>query len=267
MACVHKIDIIPHYSKEVCFGKQKICETGGKNLDTIKLMNGSAWMFAALLIVMVVIQSLLFLRMALRFNKKHEVLTNEEVKLAVRTGSIAAIGPALSTITVALSLIAMVGSGVTFMRCGVIGAPAWELFMASTASSAAGVEFGSPEFTPAIFTLCIFGMTWASAPYFINTIITLKPLDSVANKAASSKNSRSFLPYLSAGAMAGLLGCSIMDYLTSIPSCAAIVVSGLVGYAVSTIAKKTNNSFLASLNMALGMIAAMFVGQLLTTIM
>ena len=161
-------------------------------METIKLMNGSAWVFAGILILMVIIQALLFLRMALSFNKKHKVLTGEEVNQAVRTGAIAAVGPALSTITVALSLIAMVGSGVTFMRCGVIGAPAWELFMASTSSAAAGVEFGSPEFTPAIFTLCIFGMTWASAPYFINTIITLKPLDAMANKASQSNGSRSF---------------------------------------------------------------------------
>lgn len=230
-------------------------------------MNGSAWVFAGILILMVIIQALLFLRMALRFNKKHGVLTGEEVNLAVRTGAIAAVGPALSTITIALSLIAMVGSGVTFMRCGVIGAPAWELFMASTSSQAAGVEFGSAEFTPAIFTLCIFGMTWASAPYFINTIITLKPLDAMADKASKSTGSRSFLPYLSSGAMAGLLGCSIMDYLGSVPSFAALCVSGIVGYIVSTVAKKTKNNFLASLNMALGMIAAMIVGQALTMMM
>lgn len=236
-------------------------------METIKLMNGTAWMFAGLLILMVIIQSLLFLRMALNFNKKHNVLSSEEVNQAVRTGAIAAVGPALSTITVALSLIAMVGSGVTFMRCGVIGAPAWELFMATTSSTAAGVEFGSPEFTPAIFTLCIFGMTWASAPYFINTIITLKPLDAMADKASKSNGSRSFTSYLSVSAMAGILGSSIMDYFGSAASIGALFSAGIVGYLVSKVAKKTGNNVLASMNLAIGMIAAMVVGQCITMIM
>ena len=42
------------------------------------------------------------------------------------------------------------------MRCGVIGAPGWELLMANIASSTAGVTLGGEGFTEAIFTFAIF---------------------------------------------------------------------------------------------------------------
>ena len=155
-------------------------------MEAIKNMNGTVWVFAAILIGMVIVQALLFLRLALNMNKKTNAVSKEEISQAVKTGAVSAIGPAFSTLTIALSLIVMVGSGVTFMRCGVIGAPAWELMMAQFSAGAAGVEFGSAEFTESIFTLCIFGMTLASAPYFINTIITLKPLDKVVAKSAEA---------------------------------------------------------------------------------
>lgn len=235
-------------------------------MDVIKQMNGTVWVFAALLVGMVVVQSLLFLRLALNFNKKNKVLTDDEVKQAVKTGAVSAVGPAFSTLTIAISLIAMVGSGVTFMRCGVIGAPAWELMMAGICTSTVGVEFGSPEFTTGIFTLCIFGMTLASAPYFINTILTLKPLDKAA-ETQKKKAGRSFLPYMSNGAMMALLGYMAFDYLSTVAGCIAAITAGVVTLIIDKIAKKTGNNTLASFGMAIAMVCAMIVGQVLTMIM
>ncbi len=105
-------------------------------MEAIKNMNGTVWVFAAILIGMVIVQALLFLRLALNMNKKTNAVSKEEISQAVKTGAVSAIGPAFSTLTIALSLIVMVGSGVTFMRCGVIGAPAWELMMAQFSAGA-----------------------------------------------------------------------------------------------------------------------------------
>ena len=79
----------------------------------------------------VLIQSGMFLRLALKMNKKTNAVSKEELSQAYKTGAVSAIGPVFSTLTIALSLIVMVGSGVTFMRCGVIGAPSYELSMAN----------------------------------------------------------------------------------------------------------------------------------------
>lgn len=240
-------------------------------MDVIKNMNGTVWVFAALLIGMVLIQSGMFLRLALKMNKKTNAVSKEELSQAYKTGAVSAIGPAFSTLTIALSLIVMVGSGVTFMRCGVIGAPSYELFIANISAQAAGVEFGSADFTEAIFTLCIFGMIFASAPYFINTIITLKPLDMAILKgeknAESGPKKKSFIPYLANSAMGGILGCSLLDCFKTVPGGVAFVVAALVMIGISSYAKKIKNNTLGSFAMDIAMLCAMFVGQLLTNVM
>ena len=115
--------------------------------DVISKMNGEVWVFAAILILFVCVQALLFLRLALRFNKKNQLVSKQEISQSAKTGFVSVFGPSISTIVVALSLITMVGSGATFMRCGVIGAPAWELLMANTAAESAGVTLGTAEVT------------------------------------------------------------------------------------------------------------------------
>lgn len=234
--------------------------------DTVSSMNGTLWIFAALLIGMVLIQTSIFVRMALKFNKKNKVVTDAEIKSAIKAGSVSVIGPAISGSIVALSLIVLVGSAVTYMRCGVIGAPAWELFMAGIAVQAAGAEFGTDSFTPAIFVLAIFGMTFASAPYFLNTIITLKPLDKAVEKARSKKNEITFIPYLANAAMMGLIGYSIFGYLSSPASVACLISSCLVSYAVISYVAKSGKRGLADWNMIISMAIGMGVGQIVSTL-
>lgn len=235
-------------------------------MEAIQSMNGTIWIFAIILIALVLVQSFLFLRLALRFNKKHQLVTDSEIKDAVRIGGVAAVGPSLSSIVVALSLIALVGSGTTFMRCGVIGSPGWELFMANIAASAAGVTFDSPEFTEAVFTFCIFCMVLASAPYFLNTIIMLKPLDAMVGKSKAQKKKISFMPYLATSAMFGLLTYIIMDYLSSTASAVAIA-GAVIGYLLfDKLAKKLDNAALGSFSLAIGMICGMAAGQICSSL-
>ena len=224
-------------------------------MEAIKNMNGTLWIFAIILICLVLAQSFLFLRLAMRFNRKHKLVSDEEVKEAVSTGAVAAIGPSVNSIVIALSLIAMVGSATTFMRCGVIGAPGWELLMANIASSTAGVTLGGEGFTEAIFTFAIFCMV-------LNTMIMLKPLDNMVEKSKAKKAKVSFMPYLSNSAMFGLLGYSVMSNLNSISSVAAVLASGVAYALFDKLAKKLDNSMLGSFSMAVAMIFGMLFGQI-----
>ena len=180
---------------------------------------------------------------------------------------IAAIGPSFASIVVALSLIAMVGPAATFMRCGVIGAPVWELYMANIASTAAGVQIGGEGFTESIFTFCLFCMVLGSAPYFINTMLMLKPMDALLEKSKEKKQHISFMPYLSTSAMFGLLGYSVCDYFSKTASIVAAIGAGISYYVVEKISKKTNNSFLSSMGLGIAMLFGMLFGQVFTILM
>lgn len=117
-------------------------------MDAVKSLNGEMWIFASLLIAVVILQAVLFLRLALRVNKKHQYFTREEIGHFLKMGSLSVLGPAFSV--VAISLIAMVGIGLTFMRVGVIGAASYEMMIATTAAETIGVPFGSPEFSESV---------------------------------------------------------------------------------------------------------------------
>ncbi len=237
--------------------------------EIIKSMNPTLWIFSGLLIGWVFVQAGLFLRLALKFNKKNNLVTKDELKQSFTTGFVSVAGPSISVIVTAISLVAMVGSAVTFMRCGVIGAPMWELMMAEYSAQSAGVAFGGEGFTESIFVLCIFGMTFASAPYFINTMITLKPLDTAVVKsqasAAKGEKKESFIPILGNAAMMGIMGYSIFDYFTVVDKTAAFASAILASLVLGKLSKKFK--WLATWNMAIAMIVGMFVGQLVTTIM
>lgn len=235
-------------------------------MEAVKNMNGTIWVFAGLLVGMVVVQALLFLRLALRYNKEQKVLTKDEIRLATQTGLITGFGNSFGTLPVVLSLIVLVGSGTAFMRCGVIGAAPFELMMASLTAQAAGVEFGTPEFTEGIFTLCIFGMAFASAPYAVNTILTLKPLDKAVSLGVKSQK-RSFVPYMSNAAMAAILVCLLMDRFTSVAGIAAAVAACVATLAVQAIVKRTGNKTLGGFTIAIAMVCAMIVGQTVVVLM
>ena len=57
-------------------------------MEAIKNMNGTLWIFAIILICLVLAQSFLFLRLAMRFNRKHKLVSDEEVNEAVSTGAV-----------------------------------------------------------------------------------------------------------------------------------------------------------------------------------
>ena len=90
-------------------------------METINIVNSTVWLFALVLIGFVLVQATVFLNKALKFNKEHNVLTKEEINLSVRTGIFSIIGPAFSVMIAALSLMAIMGSGTSLMRIGVIG--------------------------------------------------------------------------------------------------------------------------------------------------
>lgn len=178
-------------------------------------VNDISWFFCSLIIALVVFQAILFLRNALQFNKLHHVLSEPEVKSVMQIGVISAIGPACSIIIVALGLMRMVGPAITFMRVGVIGSASWETQMAGIAAQTLGVEFGTPQITESVMTLCIFAMTMGSAPYILNTIFTVKTMDKAMIKASGNKHS--FMPTFSLAA-----AIALMTYMTANSSVRAL---------------------------------------------
>ncbi|NLD16944.1 MAG: DUF5058 family protein [Tissierellia bacterium] len=225
-------------------------------MDTIKQVNGIVWVFAAILISFVLVQATVFMKKALDFNKKHEVLTSEEVKLSMRTGIFSIIGPAFSVMIAAISLMALMGPAATFMRIGVIGSANYEIMLAGIAAETIGVELGSAEMTAAIFVLALFAMILGSAPYFINCFITLKPMEKALEKGKDQVNSFTKIVGLIAS-VALMTYFAVDNARKGIVELLVIIVSGAVCLAVSMIADKTGKKWLYEWLLAIGLIAGL----------
>ena len=85
----------------------------------------------------------MFIRNALMFNKKHRVLSEDEVRSVMKIGCVSAIAPACSIIVVALGLVSLIGPVLSFMRVGVIGSAAYETQMAEIAGIHIGRDTGN----------------------------------------------------------------------------------------------------------------------------
>lgn len=68
--------------------------------DAVKQLTSALWPFAIILIGFVILQASAFLKSALSFNKKYNVLTQAEINGAFRTGAISAVGPAFTVVVI-----------------------------------------------------------------------------------------------------------------------------------------------------------------------
>lgn len=229
--------------------------------DVIKNVNSVILPFAVVLILFVVVQASLFLAHALKFNKKHELFTREEVKNAMKSSVIGSIGPSFSIIVVVLAMISIIGPAVTWMRSGVIGAADFELWMADIVATSLDVQLGGPDVTESLFTVAIFGMVLGSAPWMLHLLLTCKPLDKAVIKSSSKK--RSFIPLLGFSAELGMMAYWALENGTKgVPQTTGIVTSLIAGAAVVIYCKRGNHPKLS--NWILGI--AMIVGMTCSTI-
>ena len=170
-----------------------------------------------------------------------------------------------SVVVVAISLIAMVGSGLTFMRVGVIGAAGYEMMIATTAAETIGVQFNTPEFNESVLVLCGFGMAFASIPYFISTPIELMIMDKAAAKAGGkAKDKPSFIPYLGKAAMMGLMGSFAVSYLASPINWVAFLTAAAVVILIIKRVAKTGKKGLMDWCITIAMLCGMTVAQIVS---
>lgn len=229
--------------------------------EAVRIMTAKVWPFAIVLIAFVIFQAVTFLRMATKFNSKHHVLSDADMRASISTGALSVIGPAFSVIVIALSLVAILGPAITFMRVGVIGSASYELNLANVAAESMNVVLGSPEFSEAMIVVAMFGMVLGSAPYFINCFLTLEPMDKALTKPKTNKES--FTPLIGFASSIGLIGRSALQNAVKLGApLVAIIASGIVTYLLRVIIKKTGASWLNSWILAICLIVGMAAGSI-----
>lgn len=155
--------------------------------QVLQIANGPVlWLFATLVIGVVVVQSLLYLRMTLDFSDRYAILTPEERRIVYKTAAINSVGPAIAIFFVAVSLMAMVGGPVTLMRVGVIGSAVFEFLAADQGAKALGAKLGADSYTLQALTASVWVMTLGGMGWLLSAFLLTKGLDRAQNKMSVS---------------------------------------------------------------------------------
>ncbi len=198
--------------------------------QVMELANSNVmWLIASIVIGIVIFQSLKFIQLASKTGLE-QGMSKKEVNSALKTGAIAAIGPSVAIVIVAISLIAFLGNPLTLLRIGVIGSAPIESVGASFAVEASGASIGGASydqmvFTAIVWTLCIGGMGW-----LLFTALFTKSLGNTEKKLTNkSEKSKKAMGIISTAAIIAAFGNLV----------SAEIIQGLAPFVVAVAAGTT----------------------------
>ncbi|EKU49712.1 DUF5058 family protein [Brevibacterium casei] len=145
--------------------------TASGTADYLPLANAPLlWILALAVMGVVVVQSLIYMS-AVRRNAESAGMTQAEVTRAFRAGGVAAIGPSLAVVLVAIALLPLFGTPPVIVRVGLIGSAATEVASASIAAGTMGANLGDATFTRGVFIVALMAMSLSGAGWMLATLI------------------------------------------------------------------------------------------------
>ncbi len=163
------------------------------------------WIFASAIIVLVIFQAIKFLQLSKKAARDVGI-SETDIKRAIKTGSITAIGPSIGIIIVAVSLISLIGNPLTMMRIGVIGSAPIESMGAQLSAESAGVTLAGEGFTPEIFNLVVWTLCIGGAGWMVFTFFATPYLSKIQTKLTSRPKGEYLIGVIASGAMIAVFG-------------------------------------------------------------
>lgn len=143
----------------------------GSSTDVLAIANSPVlWICALGVFGVIVLQSLIYMRAA-RKVAPAVGMTPAELRISFRSGAVAAIGPSLAVVLVAIALLALFGTPAVLVRIGLIGSAAYETGAANIAAATAGAELGGETYTQQVFAIAFFAMSLGGAMWMLATLI------------------------------------------------------------------------------------------------
>lgn len=161
------------------------------------------WFLCSITIVIVAFQGIAYFRLATK-NAKRLNIPKQTCQKAFRVGMITAIGPALGILIVMVGLMAVLGNPLTWMRLSIIVSATNELAAAKIGAEAAGVDFGSIDYTKEALMVSWFGMWLNGVGSLLAVVLFASHLEKIRTKVVN-KNPK-ILAVVSGAAMCAIYG-------------------------------------------------------------
>lgn len=230
----------------------------GSSTDILAIANMPVlWICALGVFAVIIVQSLIYIR-AVRKAAPAAGITDSELKTSFRSGAVAAIGPSLAVVLVAVALLALFGTPAVLVRIGLIGSAAYETGAANIAAKTMGASLGSDAYTQQVFAVAFFAMSLGGAMWMLATLI-MTPL----MKRGEHKLAKVNPAIMTVVPAAALLAAFISIGIGTIPKSSAHLVTFLAAGAVMALclflAKKLNRGWLREWGLGFAMVAGLVV--------
>ena len=172
-------------------------------MDLKSVMNSPGmWVASSIMVIVVLVQSALFLREGFKAADKLGMPRSTAVK-GMRAAMITAIGPSLGPVVILLALLAVLGGPTTWMRMNDIGAARTELAMSALATKVVGVDMRSAAFDLKAFSYALWGMALNNAGWMLVALLLVKRMNSAISKM-NQKYDPAWVKLIMTGAAIGL---------------------------------------------------------------
>ena len=236
--------------------------------EVAKFANGPImWIISLLTVGLVAFQAILIYKLTKKYAEAKKALTPEEMKIALKTGGVVAIGPAVSVFILALTMMGLMGAPVTLMRVGIIGSASTEMTAATVGAMMAGVTMGAEEMTMAAFGCAMFGCAVMSSGYLIMIPILSRGLGKGLQKLfaprADGKQGKAAVFFGAIFPVLFILLLTLTQVANGLDYVGALLVAGAVSLTLDKIAKKKNIKWLKEWGMGIAVLAGMISGPIL----
>ena len=212
--------------------------------EIVEIANSPAiWACSAVIVTVVVMQSVLFLRLSKK-NAAQMGISPEECTLAFRTGLVSAFGPAVACFVALMGLMATIGGPIAWQRLSIIGAAPTELAAVNAVTTAAGLS--GAQITDPAFTLPILAATWWAMAlngcgWLIMCALFADKLETIREKIG--RGDARWLGVMSSAAMIGIfafltLNSIVVKLVVQMPQVWAAVSSGVAMFICIKVGEK-----------------------------
>lgn len=205
------------------------------SIDALQVANSPAiWALAAIAVLLVLTETLLFFRLARKTAKSGIVnLTPKQCNRALRAGVVSAIGPAFGVFIVMIGLIAVLGGPMAWLRLSVIGGATTELTAASVGVKALGGDL-SQALTIEQLSNAWWTMTINACGWLIVTWALAGSMEKVRKKIGGGDDR--WMDIFSSAATLGIFGAFCAEYIiTAIQGADMSIVIAMIVSAIGMV--------------------------------
>lgn len=218
------------------------------------------WVSALAVFGVIILQTVIYMRAA-RVAGPELGFTRQDLRQSFKSGGIAAIGPSLAVVIVAVALLALFGTPAVLVRIGLVGSAATETSSATLAAGTMGADLGGSSWTPEVFAVAFLAMGLSGGMWMIATMV-LTPLLKRGDTRLRQVNPALMAIVPSAALLGAFASLGVAELPKSNIHTLTVAISAIVMAVCLLLAKRLHAPWLREWGLGFSIIVALVVAYL-----